>query len=210
MLVGAGFRIFKNKGQRRKPLLALFLLATLTAFVGPSRNDAHAAAGEHGVGLGLGQVLLMGDFAKNFSDSLGYQLTYSYEASAMFGLLATLSMSSHSDATGDNSLDIKGFTPNLRINLAYVDKLVIYAFTGFGLFMVDETIGEQAGSVTTLGFDMGTSLNLALDKHLQFGTTLSFHNIFGKTDPATVTDSSPGLSIGGTYLMLSLNFFYIF
>lgn len=198
-----------KKGQDAVTALALFLLVLVTLLLVRPR-EARAAAGEHGAGVGLGQVLLLGDFAKNFTDNLGFHFMYSYEASQMFGLLGTVALSSHSNADGSNTLDMKGFTPALRINLAYVDKLVLYTFLGFGLYQVDEKVGAQQGSVTTLGLAMGGAVNLALDKHFQFGTELSFHNVFGKTDPTTVSSQSPGLSIGGTYIGLFLNLFYIF
>ena len=203
-------RFQNRKGQDGKPVLALFIFALAAlSFIAP--KQARAAAGEHGVGLGLGQVLLMGDFAKNFSDSLGFQGIYSYEASQVFGLLVNLSLSSHSNADASNTLSLKALSPNLRINLAYIDKLVLYTFGGFGLVKADEKIGALQGSVTTLGFNLGAAFYLALDKHFQFGTQLSFHNVFGKTDPTTVTATNPnGLSVGGTYLGLFLNVMYIF
>ena len=209
-LLRAKFRLPKQRGQSYSRIrLALFVFALSSAIITPI-HKSHAAAGEHGIGLSLGQILLMGDFAKNFSDSLGFNLTYSYEASAVFGLLADISMSSHTNGTATNELSLKGFSPNLRINLAFIDKLIVYSFVGFGLFMASEKVGNQNGAVTTLGFDMGGAFNLALDKHFQFGTALSFHNIFGKTDDSTATATQPGLSVGGTYLALMLQVFYIF
>src|SRR5262245_4480544 len=85
-----------KKGQDGSSVLALFvfLAALLTATAAPR---AHAASNRHGLGFDIGQVLLMGDFSKDFSDSLGWGFTYSYEASDMFGLLAHFSYSSHSN-----------------------------------------------------------------------------------------------------------------
>lgn len=189
--------------------LFIFMLSAVTGISLP-RHQALAAAGDHGAGIGFGQILLMGDLAKNFTDNIGFHAIYSFEASELLGLIANLHYSSHTGANPTDSLSLKGFVPNLRINFAYIDKLVVYGFTGFGLYMVDQTIGTQVGSVTTLGFDMGIAVNLTLHKHLQFGTELSFNNIFGKTDPTTVTDTSTGVSIGGNFIGLFLNVTYIF
>lgn len=177
----------------------------------PLSQRAEAANDRHGVGLDLGQVLLMGDFSKSFSDSLGFGFTYSYEASDMFGLLLHFSGSSHSNADESNKLTIKGVSPDLRVNLAYFDKLVLYGFGGFGLFKVDETINHIDGSALTLGLNLGTGFLLELSPHFEFGTSLGFHNIFAKTDSKTVTSTNPGgFSIGGTYLGVMLNLFYLF
>ena len=202
--------IRNKRGQDGLTVLALFFFAVCGASVAASK-PAQAAVGRHGVGVSVGQVLLMGDFSKSFSDSLGWGLSYSYEASDMFGLLANLSFSNHSNANGSNTLAIKGLSPDLRVNLAYFDKLVLYGFGGFGLFRVNETVNQTPGSVWTFGLDLGTGFLLELDPHFQFGTSLGFHNIFSKTDPATATGNFPGgYTIGGTYLGIMLNIFYLF
>lgn len=208
----AGYLKRIRKGQERVNRLALFILASLT-FVGAvsaSLPHAEAAAGDHGAGLGLGQAMLMGDWAEDVDDTLAFTLKYSYEASALFGLMADIYYASHSNNVGTNSLSVKGLTPNLRVNFAYIDKLVLYGFTGFGLFLVDKTEGTASGSVMTLGYNLGAAANLALNEHFQFGTELSFHNIFGKTTAADTVANTPSISIGGTYLLVSLNVMYIF
>ncbi|MBI3555146.1 MAG: outer membrane beta-barrel protein [Deltaproteobacteria bacterium] len=199
-----------QRGQDGLTVLALFFFAVCGASLATAKR-ADAAVGRHGLGVNIGQVLLMGDFSKNFSDSLGWGFSYSYEASDMFGLLANLSFSNHSNANGTNTLAIKGLSPDLRVNLAYFDKLVLYAFGGFGLFHVNETVAQTPGSVWTFGLDLGTGFLLELDPHFQFGTSLGFHNVFSKTDPATSTSSNPnGILMGGTYLGIMLNIFYLF
>ena len=194
-----------KKGQAGFTRLALFIFIILTC-----SHNAKAATGDHGAGLGLGQVLLLGDLSGPFNDSIGLHGIYSYEASALLGLYTHVHYSSHSNVTNTNSLTIKGLVPNMRVNLAYIDKLVVYGFTGFGFYMIDQTIGEQVGSVMTVGFDMGAAVAMSLTDHLQFGTELSFNNIFSKTDPATATGTSSGMSIGGSYIGLFLNVMYIF
>lgn len=196
-----------KRGQGGITVLALFILALV--FSAP--RVANAAAGSHSVGIGLGQVLLMGDFSKNFSDGLGLKLTYGYEASDMFGLLASFGFSSHSNADASNTLLIKGFQPDLKVNFAYIDKLVLYGFTGFGIYRVNEALARNAGAVWTLGFELGTGFLLNLDNHFSFGSALGFNNIFGKTDSATVNASAPnGITIGGTFLSITLNGVYTF
>ncbi|MGE4232800.1 MAG: outer membrane beta-barrel protein [Bacteriovoracia bacterium] len=174
-------------------------------------NFSLAAPGEHSAGLGFGQVVLMGDYVKYFDNIIGLNLLYEYEASALFAIHSVIHYSSHTDTTGVNSLAIKGASPNLRINLAFFDKLSVYTMLGLGLYMIDETIGTLSGSGTTLGLNLGAGFDLSLDKHFKFGSALSFHNVFSKTDSSTISDSTPsGLNIGGTFMSLFLNIMYVF
>src|SRR5206468_660998 len=145
--------------------------------------SARAATDRHGVGFSVGQVLLMGTYAQNNNDGLGFGFNYSYEASDMFGLLGRFTTSSHSNSNGSNSLNIKGLIPDLRVNLAYFDKLVLYALGGFGVYHVDETVNGAQGSGWTFGLDLGAGFMLELSPHFAFGTSLDFHNIFSRTDP---------------------------
>jgi opacity protein-like surface antigen len=185
----------------------LVLLAALSSSAIAAESHGGMGPGSMAVGGGFGQVLLLGDFGGNFSDSLGYHLNFDYEASQMFGLLVTLGMSNHDNADSTNSLGIKSLTPDLKVNLAYIDKLTLYTLLGFGIYRVSETIGKTSGSVTTVGFNMGGGFNLALSEHFLFGTEVDFTSVFSKTDS---TPGQPALKIGGTTLGLFLNVGYIF
>ncbi len=209
----AGCEKFYQQNMRQVRGFFTFLLAFFFCI---STNPVHAAKGGgggsgHNAGFGIGQSLLMGDFSKYFSDSISYHLIYGFNASPLFGLLTNITFNDHANANESNTLSMKGITPNLKINLAYVDVLVVYAFSGFGLFLVEEKIGEVQGSVTVLGFDLGAGVDLALHPKFNFGTSMSFHNIFNKTDPTTITSANPtGLNIGGTFFRLFLNLQYVF
>lgn len=191
------YRLFRGLGLT----FALLLFASTTS---------HAAESTHTVGIGVGEVLLMGDFSKNVDNALGLNLIYHFGASQLFGLTTLAHISSHSGGNGQNSLAIKGLSPNVRVNLGYYDRIVVYTLGGFGFFLVDEKIGVQSGSVTTFGLNLGGGVDLLLHPHFKFGTALTFHNIFGKTDPASAIGSSAALSIGGTYVGLFLAMGYIF
>ncbi len=191
--------------NRFKVLFAfLLLVVSIVSFFPKKSNAAHA------VGLGIGQILLMGDFAKYFDNSLGYNILYNYDASNLFGLLAVINYNSHSNATGTNTLKIMGFSPNIKVSLVNFDQLLLFGYTGFGLMKVSQTVGTIPADVTTFGLNMGFGAELTLASHMRFGTGLSFHNIFGKTDSSTATANSTGTSIGGTYLALFLNIMYVF
>src|SRR6185312_7270005 len=54
------------------------------------------APGTHNIALDLGQVFLMGDLTKSYSDSLGTQLHYTYGVSDIFCFDSSIGYSEHS------------------------------------------------------------------------------------------------------------------
>lgn len=194
----------------------LILLFPLVISATPFQH-AFGAAGEHSAGLGVGQVVLLGDWGSYYSNALGFNGMYDFESSELFGLLINLSYSSHSNTTDASSyLHILGLTPDIKVNFAYFDKLVIYGLAGLGLFHVEQAKRIEPenrlfeGSVFTIGFNAGAGFDLRVDDHYSFGTVFSFHHVLGKTDTDTMVGGTPGLEIGGTYMRLFLNFMYVF
>lgn len=165
---------------------------------------------EHSFGVGFGQVILMGDLAKQVSDTIGLGLIYDYKASELFGVMVEGGYSKHIDSTGKNSFIARSFSPNLRVNLSYFDNLTIFAFGGFGIYSLDKTLFPTSGSVTTFGLDMGPGFELRLAPHAKFGSFISFNNAFTKSDSQAVNSLGNGMSIGGTYMRLFLTASYIF
>ncbi len=198
----------KNKKKRGAKLFRAFRFAFfIFAATAPQSPAAHPTEsydlGEHSLGAGFGEVILTGDFAKKYSNTLGVSGIYEYKASELFGVLADISYSKHDSDDGLNSLKIFGVTPNLKINLSYFDKLTAFVMTGFGFFNVSESIGPlYGGSVTTFGFSAGPGFDLRLNEHAKFGSLVTFHNLFSKTDPNAKNPVGKGMSIGGTYLRL--------
>ncbi len=191
-------------------LTAAFLFSILIICTSNADVGSKSTAQEHSLGLGFGQVILMGDFEKNFSDSIGYDLTYDYNASEIFGIYVDASYHKHRNASGENTAIIKGLAPSLKANFAYVDKLTVYGLAGLGLYWVGETTGEIAGSVTTFGFNAGPGAELRLDDHLKFGTNVGFYNLFTKSDTEAKNPFGKGMTIGGTFVRLFINISYIF
>lgn len=191
-------------------LTAAFLFLVFIISSSFAEDGSKSAAQEHSLGLGFGQVILMGDFEKNFSDSLGFDFTYDYNASEMFGLLVDASYHKHKNATGENTAIIKSLTPSLKANFAYVDKLTVYGVAGLGVYWVGETIGQIAGSVTTFGFNAGPGAELRLNDHMKFGTNVGFYNLFTKADSEAKNPFGKGMTIGGTFIRLFINISYIF
>jgi hypothetical protein len=195
--------------MRRRLLGSILSLVALVGLTQP--HSAYAAAGQHGAGIGIGQVFLLGDFAESFSNSVGFDAMYSYEASDIFGLLTHITYSSHSNGDDTNTLRLIGVSPDLRISLAYIDKLVLYAFTGFGLFSANQKLGNSSGSVITFSFNAGGGFGLALGPHFQFGTQLGLWSIFNKNAKTTSDGGGVGtMEIGGTTLNLLVTGTYLF
>jgi hypothetical protein len=172
--------------------------------------SAKAEPNTHSLGLNAGQVLLLGEFADRFPDAMGFNLIYNYEASDLFGVWVNAGFSNHENSATHDNLAIKSLVPDLKINLAYIDKLVIYSLVGFGLWKVDQTINLIGANVTTFGFNMGGGFALQLHEHFQFGTHLLFNNIFSKTDPGSARGNQAAQVVGGSYMGLYLNAMYTF
>ncbi|HRK01320.1 MAG TPA: hypothetical protein PLH57_01530 [Oligoflexia bacterium] len=206
-------KLFIEKNLRS---LYVVLALVFVSFVSQSAlaqqgGGSGPAIGSHTAGFGLGQVMLLGDFGQRLDDSIGFQFLYEYQASELFGLYVTIEKSSHSNANETEKLSLFGVIPHLRANMAYVDQLTLFGFTGFGLMKASQTQNNVEGSVLTVVFDVGGGFDLALSERFVFGTTFAFHNVFGKTDSVTITTNDPdGFSIGGTYLSLMLNVKYRF
>ena len=193
-------------------LLALFFVLFLA-----TPKQAMALPGQHSIGLGAGQILLMSEYVKSYDNGIGFHALYEYDASALFSFSARLNYSLHKGigtatipANPADELSIKGLTPNLKVNFAYLDKLIVYGLAGFGIFLVDMIKTPQIGTAATFGFNLGTGFELPLFANFKFGSSLSFHNVFDKKDPLSVVGALPALGLGGTYMSLMLNALYVF
>lgn len=183
----------------RKQIVRLGFAAAL-AFVMPpqsavaqqaQRSSGASDSPRHGVGLGFGEVLLMGDFATHFASGIGFNLNYSYEAGSTFGLLVNLHYNNHSNPSSpSDSLSIKGLTPNLKINFFTTDKLTVSALTGLGALLVSETYGNLNAGFTLFTVQAGVAANVELDPHFRFGPSFVLMKTSTGTDSSTVVSGS--------------------
>lgn len=210
----------------RLSLLLLPLAMSNMAFA----QTAPAAAGNansgprHGVGLGFGEVFMTGDLNTNFSNGVGFNLNYSYESTSAFGLLVNLHVNNHGNSNPNDSLSLKGITPNLKMNLFTIDHMTLAIYGGVGLYMISEQWGTLNASFKNFAIDAGAAFNVDLDPHFRFGPSIQFITLSEATDSdatgGTINTSantsnpgsttSPGVTMSGRMFELMFNVMYFF
>lgn len=161
------------------------------------------APGSTNVSLDIGQVFLMGSLTDRFEDNLGGQIHYTYCVSELFGFDSALGYSSHSN--GDFSMTTLKI--GMRTNLAWYDKIIPYASFGLGFYKPSFRLVEkgQISSISPIlfGLHLGPGITLEVTDRMFFGTSLTFHDIFGGTKASPVTGKA--VEVGGTYTSFLLN-----
>jgi hypothetical protein len=163
------------------------------------------APGSNNISIDLGQVFLMGDLSSDYSDNLGFRLSYTYGVSDIFGFEANLGHSSHSNG----GFSMSHLNAGLRTNLAWFDRIIPYLSFGLGFYRPGYTFtttgtnsNEASVSPILFGIHLGPGVNLQLTNRLYFGTSLTFHDIFGTE---TVKPDGTKLEAGGTFTSLLIH-----
>jgi len=178
----------KKKGQSRSRLEDL------------SEREQPAAPfapGSHNASLDLGQTFLMGDLGAKYSDNIGFQGHYVYGVSELFAFDSSLGYSSHSDG----KYSLLTMLTGLRTNLTFYDRVIPHLVMGLGFYKPSvEIITEDGKDVTSLspvlfGLHLGPGVDLQINRTVFFGTSLTFHNMFGDR---RMTARGP-IDLGGTY-----------
>lgn len=145
------------------------------------------------ISIDLGQVFLMG--SSPYKDTLGMKLHYTYGVSETFGFDAAFGYSNHSDG----AYNLMSVTAGLRANLAWYDKIVPNIVLGLGFFRPSIRLGEgqNAPSVAPILFGMhiGPGIDLMLTNRFFFGTSITFHNMFG----TSVAAGGQNVDVGGSF-----------
>lgn len=155
----------------------------------------------HNISLSVGQVFLMGDLGSNYSDNLGWRVNYTYGVSDIFGFHSSFGYSNHSDGAYSMTL----LTSGLRMNLAWFDKIVPNLDFGLGFYKPSIALGSQSDesiSPVLFGLHLGPGVDLQLNDQVFFGTSLTFHSIFGTRK---ITTSGQGVEVGGTFTSFLLH-----
>lgn len=154
--------------------------------------------GSHNVALELGQAFLMGDLGDHYTDSILYQVHYTYGVSDIFGFESSFGYSDHSDG----KFSMTSLVTGLRTNLAWFDKVVPYGILGLGFYRPSRQVtATNSVSAALFGVHLGAGVSLALTKELFFGAGITFHDVFGTTKKTSAGD----IDLGGTYTSFLLH-----
>ena len=166
----------------------------------PSGNATSPfSPGSSNIGIDIGQIFLMGDLTREYSDSIGSQIHFTYGVSEMFSFDSSLGFSSHAD----NDFSIISLLPGLRMNLAWYDKVIPYATFGLGFYKPSiEVSPTNVVSPVLFGIHGGAGVNLEVTRQLFFGASLTLHDMFGTKK---LLSNGNTLNVDGTYTSFLIN-----
>ena len=129
---------------------------------------------QHGLGLGLGQTFLMGNYGRHGQDKITMDLLYSYAASYSFDLLVNAHLSDHRDE--DERMKLMGLTTSFKGRLVEYDNFSPFVLGGLGFYAPKaKRDGEWTTQKITFGLNMGGGVELRLNDHYVVGLMGQLH-----------------------------------
>jgi hypothetical protein len=161
---------------------------------------------QHGIGLGLGQNFLLGNYAKYGEDKITMDLLYSYAASYSFDLLLNAHMSEHKDK--NERMKVMGLTGSFKGRFVEYDNFSPYFLGGLGFYAprAKRSIdGDYSWSdqKITFGLNFGGGLDLRLNEKYVVGVLGQLHWPFA-------IKQDEGSDLRGYYFKLLITGMYLF
>ncbi len=176
-----------------------------TNFSNPSSSSQRRLR-QHGIGLGLGQTFLLGNYAKYGQDKITADLLYSYAASYSFDLLVDLHMSESKDQS--EKMKVMGLATSIKGRVVEYDNFSPYVLGGLGFYAptarrkINGTY-KNTDQKMTFGVNFGGGLDLRLNDEFVVGVMGQMHWPF-----VTKQDDQPDLR--GYYFKLLITGMYLF
>tara|TARA_B100001971_G_scaffold215193_1_gene259983 strand:- start:69751 stop:70383 length:633 start_codon:yes stop_codon:yes gene_type:complete len=165
-------------------------------------SSAARKINQHGIGLGLGQTFLLGNFQDYGDNKITGDMFYTYTASYSFDFLANLHFSNH--AFKDKEIYLRGLTFNIKGRSYEFDNFSPYFLGGLGFYQpIIVKDGEESEAKNTFGFSVGAGTDLRLNNHFAVGLLAVFHNPFDIKQEDTE-------DVRGSYFKLLLTTMYLF
>jgi opacity protein-like surface antigen len=161
---------------------------------------------QHGLGFGIGETFLLGNYAKTGEDKITLDLLYSYAASYSFDLLINAHMSEHKD--NSERMRLMGLTGSVKARVVEFDNFSPYFLGGLG-FYLPEAKRSVDGSNTwsdkkvTFGLNFGGGADLRLNENYAVGVMGQMHWPFA-------IKQDEGSDIKGYYFKLLITGMYLF
>lgn len=161
---------------------------------------------QHGIGLGIGQTFLMGDYADHGDDKITMDLLYSYAASYSFDLLIDAHMSEHEYK--NEKMKVMGLTSSIKARMVEYDNFSPYVLGGLGFYApkAKRDIGgteKWTDQKVTFGLNFGGGFDLRLNDHYVVGMLGQMHW------PFTIKQDE-GRDLKGYYFKLLITGMYLF
>lgn len=158
---------------------------------------------QHGLGLGIGQTFLFGNYGKHGEDKITADLLYSYAASHSFDLLVNGHLSTHKD--NSEEMKLLGLTGSIKGRMFEYDNFSPYFLAGLG-FYAPEADRDGTGKTTrklTFGLNFGGGMDLRLNDNYVIGVMAQMHWPFK-------VQQDEGSDLKGYYMKLLLTGMYLF
>lgn len=161
---------------------------------------------QHGLGFGLGETFLLGNYSKYGADKITLDLLYSYAASYSFDLLLNAHMSEHKDKS--ERMKLLGLTSSIKGRFVEYDNFSPYFLGGLGFYapQAKREVGDDMKWSTrkiTFGLNFGGGVDLRLNEHYVVGVMGQMHWPFA-------IDQDRGPDVKGYYFKLLLTGMYLF
>lgn len=161
---------------------------------------------QHGLGLGLGQTFLFGNYGKHGQDKITADILYSYSASYSFDLLVNAHLSEHSD--DGEKMKLMGLSTSFKGRFVEYDSFSPYFLGGLGFYApkakrIENGKLEWSDQKVTFGLNFGAGIDLRLNEQYVIGVMSQVHWPFKVTQ-------EEGSTLKGYYMKLLLTGMYIF
>jgi hypothetical protein len=168
----------------------------------PSRRGIH----QHGLGIGLGQTFLFGNYGKHGQDKITADLLYTYSASYSFDLLVNAHLSEHTD--DNEKMKLMGLTSSFKGKFVEYDSFSPYFLGGLGFYApkakrLQNNKLEWSDQKVTFGLNFGAGIDLRLNEQYIIGVMTQVHWPFKVTQ-------EEGTALKGYYMKLLLTGMYLF
>lgn len=173
----------------------------------PVNSGAPRRLQQHGLGFGLGETFLLGNYAKHGNDKITLDLLYSYAASYSFDLLVNAHMSEHKDE--NEKMRLLGLTSSIKGRFVEYDNLSPFFLGGLGFYAPQARRAKSGGGTkwtdqkVTFGLNFGGGVDLRLNEHYVVGVMGQMHWPF-KVQQENQSD------LKGYYFKLLITGMYLF
>lgn len=161
---------------------------------------------QHGIGLGLGQTFLLGNYSKHGEDKITLDLLYTYAASYSFDLLMNAHISEHEDE--NERMKIMGLTSSIKGRFVEYDNFSPYFLAGLGFYAprakrIDRGSDKWTEQKVTFGLNFGGGIDLRLNENYVVG-------VLGQAHWPFVVQQDKQSDLRGYYFKLLLTGMYLF
>jgi hypothetical protein len=177
-----------------------------TKYEEPSSGASPRRLHQHGLGLGLGETFLLGNYSKYGEDKITMDILYSYAASYSFDLLVNAHMSEHKDK--NERMKVMGLTGSIKARFVEYDNFSPYFLGGLGFYapQAKRSVNgdnEWSDRKITFGLNFGGGMDLRLNDHYVVGVMGQMHCPFK-------IEQDEGPDVKGYYFKLLITGMYLF